>query len=300
MVNSKAVYLYARRTFSLRTLRRADPFLIVLLLFLTLLAVIMLLPIIYLFNHALKPFHELFLFPPNLIARNPTLQNFVELFTISEDAYIPVSRYVFNSIIVTMLATGGMITTSALCAYPLSKHKFPGRTVLFSVIVVSLLFVAEVLTIPRYVVVSNLGIMNSYWGHLLPIVSLPVGVFLLKQFVDQVPAEIMDAAKIDGASEFGIFARVVLPIVSPALATVGILAFQLAWNNVETSSLFMQDEAMKTLAFYMTSLTSNLSNSVARQGAAAAGGLILFVPQLVVFLIFQHKVIATMAHSGIK
>ena len=300
MLNSKSLYTYARRTLSLRALRRADPFIVLLLLFLTLLAVIMLLPIIYLFNHALKPFHELFLFPPTLIARNPTLQNYVELFTISEDAYIPVSRYVFNSFVVTLLATGGMIVTSALCAYPLSKHRFPGRALLFSVIVVSLLFVAEVLTIPRYVVVSNLGIMNNYWGHLLPIISLPVGVFLLKQFVDQVPEEMLDAAKIDGASEVRIFARIVIPIVAPALATVGILAFQLAWNNVETSGLFMQDESMKTLAFYMTSLTANLSNTVARQGAAAAGALILFVPQLVVFLIFQHKVIATMAHSGIK
>lgn len=284
----------------LNKIKQADVFVIVLTFLLTGLSIVMLLPLIYLFNHALKPFHELFLFPPNFIVRNPTWQNFVELFTISEDAYIPVSRYIFNSIIVTLMATVGMIATSALCAYPLSKHKFPGRKIIFSVIVISLLFVAEVLAIPRYVVAFNLGIMNTYLGHVLPLISLPVGVFLLKQFMDQIPEELMDASKIDGASEWVTFTRIVIPNVGPAMFTVGILAFQMAWNNVETSSLFMQEEAMKTLAFYMTALTSNLANTVARQGAAAAGGLIIFVPQLIVFLFFQHKVIATMAHSGIK
>jgi ABC-type glycerol-3-phosphate transport system permease component len=280
--------------------RNLDRFQIILLFNLTLLSIFMLIPLIYLLNHAFKPFHELFLFPPNYIVRNPTFQNFVELATISRESFVPVSRYIFNSVVVTIAVSFGMIITSALCAFPLSKHKFPGRKIIFSTIIISLLFVAEVLAIPRYVVVEKLGIMNTYWGHIFPIMALPVGVFLLKQFMDQIPGELLQAAKIDGANEFTVFLKVVVPVVMPAMATVGILSFQASWGNVETSTLFMQDEAMKTLPFYMAAITANLANAVARQGAAAAGAMIMFLPQLIIFLFFQRKVIATMAHSGIK
>lgn len=281
-------------------LRNLDRFQIVLLFFLTLLAIFMLLPLVYLMNHAFKPLHELFLFPPNYIVRNPTWQNFMDLSNVSGESLVPVSRYIFNSIVVTIAVSLGMIVTSALCAYPLSKHLFPGKQILFSSIIVSLLFVAEVLAIPRYVVVEKIGIMNTYWGHTLPIMALPVGVFLLKQFMDQIPNELLEAAKIDGCSEMMMFIRIVIPLVMPAMATVGILSFQASWGNVETSTLFMQDESMKTLPFYMSTIAGNLANNVARQGAAAAGALIMFLPQLIIFLIYQRKVIATMAHSGIK
>lgn len=281
-------------------IRNLDGFQVILLILLTLLSIFMLLPLVYLLNHAFKPAHELFLFPPNYVVRNPTVQNFVDLVNMSRDSFVPASRYIFNSVVVTATVSIGMVVTSALCAYPLSKHKFPGKNILFSTIIVSLLFVAEVLAIPRYVVVEKIGIMNTYWGHILPIMALPVGVFLLKQFMDQIPTELLEAAKIDGATEFTMFLRVVIPVVMPAIATVGILSFQASWGNVETSTLFMQDEAMKTLPFYMSSMTSNLANAVARQGAAAAGAMIMFLPQLIIFLFYQRKVIATMAHSGIK
>lgn len=270
------------------------------LFFLTLLSIFMLLPIVYIFNHAFKPLHELFLFPPTFIVQDPTVQNFIELLSLTQSTFVPVSRYIFNSVIVTILATIAMVITSALCAFALSKHKFPGSNLVFSTIMLSLLFVPTVIQIPRFVVVQNIGIMNTYWGHVLPMIAMPVGVFLMKQFMDQVPNEVMEAAKIDGASEFGIFLKIVIPIVTPAIATIAIISFQSVWGNTETSQLFMQDESMKTLPYYMMSLTANLANSVARQGAAAAGALIMFLPNLIIFLFFQRKVIATMAHSGIK
>ncbi|WP_062110499.1 carbohydrate ABC transporter permease [Bacillus niameyensis] len=281
-------------------IRRLDGTQWVILFFLALLAVFMLLPIVYIFNHAFKPLHELFLFPPTFIVQDPTVQNFIELMSMTQSTFVPVSRYIFNSVIVTVLATAAMVITSSLCAYALSKHKFPGSNLVFALIMVSLLFVPTVLQIPRYVVVQGLGIMNTYWGHVLPMIAMPVGVFLMKQFMDQVPNEMLEAAKIDGASEIRMFMQIVMPIVTPAVATIAIISFQNAWGNVETSQLFMQDESMKTLPYYMMSLTANLANTVARQGAAAAGALIMFLPQLIIFLFFQRKVIATMAHSGIK
>lgn len=289
-----------RITSFFREFKKMDRTQYVILFFLTLLALFMLLPIIYIFNHAFKPLHELFLFPPTFIVRAPTWQNFVELLSLTQSDFVPVSRYIFNSVVVTIITTISMVITSALCAYALSKHRFPGANAVFATIMLSLLFVPTVIQIPRYVVVQSIGIMNTYWGHVLPLIAMPVGVFLMKQFMDQVPNEVMEAAKIDGASELRIFLQIVIPIVTPAVATIAIISFQTVWGDVETSQLFMQDESMKTLPYYMMSLTANLANTVARQGAAAAGALIMFLPQLIIFLFFQSKVIATMAHSGIK
>jgi ABC-type glycerol-3-phosphate transport system permease component len=171
---------------------------------------------------------------------------------------------------------------------------------LFATILLTLMFAPETVGIPRYLVVSNLHIMNTYFGHILPLLASSVGVFLMKQFVDQVPNELLEAAKIDGAREFTVFYKIVIPMIMPAVATVSILTFQTAWGNIETSRLFMQDESMKTFPFFLTTFTTGTVNSVARQGVAAAGALILFLPNFIFFLFFQRKVIATMAHSGIK
>jgi ABC-type glycerol-3-phosphate transport system permease component len=265
-----------------------------------LLSVIMILPIVYIFNHAFKPYHELFVYPPNFFVQEPNLQNFVELFWVTSNSIVPVSRYLFNSLLISALSVIGVTIVSALCAYPLSKHPFPGKKLIFSTILLMLMFTPEVIQIPRYLVVSNLGIMNTYLGHLLPVLALPVGVFLLKQFVDQIPDSLLEAARIDGANELIVFVRMVIPMCMPAIATVAILSFQNSWGNVETSMLFMQDDEMKNFPFFLSTLTNNLANNVARQGAAAVAALIMLVPNLIFFVILQSKVISTMAHSGIK
>lgn len=265
-----------------------------------LLAVFMILPIVYIFNHAFKPYHELFVYPPTFFVREPTVQNFLELVWVTSNSLIPVSRYLVNSLIISALSVVGVTAVSALCAYPLSKHDFPGKKFIFAAIILMLMFAPEVVQIPRYLVVSGLGIMNTYLGHLLPVLALPVGVFLLKQFIDQVPDALLEASRIDGAREWVVFARIVVPMCMPAIATVAILSFQNSWSNVETSTLFMQDDEMKNFPYFLSTLTSNLANTVARQGAAAAAALIMLVPNLVFFVILQSKVISTMAHSGIK
>lgn len=267
---------------------------------LILMGLFMLLPLVYIFNHAFKPYSELFLFPPRIFVSDPTLNNFLELFVVTRDSTIPATRYLFNSMVIAVLSTIAVVIVSSLCAYPLAKHKFPGSRLLFMTIIVSLMFVPETMAIPRYVVVSQLGIINSYWAHILPHVAAPVGVFLMRQFMDQVPNELIEAGKIDGAREFTIFLRIVMPVCMPAVATVGILQFQGIWNNIETSVLFMTDDAMKTFPFFLQSIVRTGANSVARQGAQAAAVLVLFMPTLLIFLFLQRKVIATMAHSGIK
>ncbi len=281
-------------------LKRIDATQAILIAVLTIAGVFMLLPLVFIFSHSLKPYHELFIYPPTFIVQEPTLSNFYELFQITKGSVVPVSRYLFNSFITTVLAVVGVAVISALCAYPMAKHKFPGHKLLLGIILLTLMFAPETVQIPRYLVAVNIGIMNTYWGHLLPLLASPVGVFLLKQFMDQIPNEMLEAARMDGAREWYVFARIAIPMTMPAVATVCILTFQLAWGNVETSTLFMQDESMKTFPFFLSTLTSGLANSVARQGAAAAAALILFIPNLIIFLLLQRKVIATMAHSGIK
>ncbi|MDQ8737974.1 carbohydrate ABC transporter permease [Paenibacillus sp. LHD-38] len=290
----KPVFKRSSKLFRLSRFEKVVVFLLILF------SAFMLLPLVYIFNHALKPYEELFIYPPTIWARSPSLQNFVELFYISSDSVIPVTRYIFNSLSVAVLSVITVTGVSALCAYPLSKHKFPGYKLVFATIMLTLLFAPETVTIPRYLVVSHLGIMNTYWGHILPMVAIPVSVFLMKQFIDQIPNELLESARLDGAKEFMVFLRIVVPVILPAVATIGIISFQNAWGNVETSTLFMQDEEMKTFPFFISTLTTNMANSVARQGAAAAAALFMFIPNLIVFLVFQSKVIATMAHSGIK
>ena len=160
------------------------------------------------------------------------------------------------------------------------------------------MFVGSALVIPRYLVISSLGITNTFFAHIIPLLAMPVGLFLVKQFIDQIPDELIEAARLDGATDFQVFWRVIMPLIKPALSTVAILSFQGFWNNVETSSIFVSDEGHRTLAFFLSTLTSN--SSVSGQGMAAAASLIIFLPNLIFFIIVQSKVMDTMAHSGIK
>ena len=162
-----------------------------------------------------------------------------------------------------------------------------------------MMFVPIAVIIPRYLLVDNLGMINTYFAHILPLLAMPVGMFLVKQFTDQVPDSLIEAAIVDGAGYFKVYHRIILPMIKPALATVAILAFQSVWNNTETSTMYTNKESMRTLTFYMNTLASN-TNSVAGQGMAAASSLIMFLPNLILFILCQSKVMNTMAHSGIK
>lgn len=268
--------------------------------FLIPLAILMLLPILFIFNHAFKPISELFAYPPRFFVRNATLDNFTELSRVSQASGVPFSRYVINSLLVTGVGVFFAITITALSAYGLSKLHFRGKKMLFEINTLALMFVPIAVQIPRYLVIAQMGIIDTYWAHILPVAVMPVAMFLIKQFIDQTPNELIESAKIDGASEMQIFYHIIRPIVAPAIATVGILAFQQIWNDTSTSVTFITDESKRTLAFYMMSLTSLQGNNVAGQGMAAAASLIMFIPNLVLFIFLQSKVMNTMAHSGIK
>ncbi len=263
-------------------------------------SILMLLPIVFIFNHAFKPIGELFAYPPRFFVRQPTFDNFIELGRITSSSGVPFSRYILNSLFVTLLGVGAAILITSLSAYGLSKLKFKGKKFLFEVNTIALMFVPIAVQIPRYLIIAQSGLIDSYLGHILPVIVLPVAMFLLKQFIDQTPNELIESAKIDGASEMEIFFKIIFPIILPAIATVGILSFQVLWNDVTTSILYINDESKRTLAFFMMSLTSLQGNTVAGQGMAAAASLIMFIPNLTLFIFLQSRVMNTMAHSGIK
>lgn len=267
------------------------------------LSVLMLLPIVYIFSSAFKPPDELFAFPPRFLVTSPTLKNFNDLFSVVSTSGIPISRYLFNSILITLVTVGASILISSAAAYSLSKKKFKLKRMLFAINNVALMFVPIAVTIPRFLVVERLNLLNTFWVHILPVLALPVGVFLLKQFIDGIPDEVIEAAQIDGASDLRIYWRIILPMIQPALATIAILTFQAAWNNAEISTLYINTENLRTLAFYFTTLTSATATgatAVAGQGIAAAAALIMFLPNLIIFIILQRQVMSTMSHSGLK
>lgn len=263
------------------------------------LVIFMALPIVFIVNHAFKPMEELFAFPPTFIVKNPTLDNFTALIKASRTAGIPMSRYVFNSLLVTGLTIFLSLLFTTCAAFALSKIKFKAKNVLMNINQIAIMFVGTAVLIPRYLVISLGGMVDTYAAHILPILAIPVALFLVKQFVDQVPDSLLEAAYIDGANDLTVYLKIVLPMIKPAIATAAILVFQQVWGNMETSNYFVNDDSMKTLTFYMNTL-ANANNTVAGQGMAAAASLIMFVPNLVLFCILQKNVMNTMAHSGIK
>jgi ABC-type glycerol-3-phosphate transport system permease component len=263
-------------------------------------AMFMLLPIIFIVFHAFKPMNELFAYPPRFFVHQPTLENFKDLLGFASSSGIPFSRFIFNSLIVTISVMFLSVFISAIAAYALSKMKFKLRGVLFEINTLALMFVPIAVQIPRFLVIEKSGIMDTYLAHILPLLAMPIGLFLMKQFIDQVPDELKEAAVMDGASEFMVFRKVIIPVIKPALATVAILSFQAIWNNTETSSYYVNNESLRTVSFFMSTFVSQTGNTVAGQGMSAAASLLMFLPNLIIFIFLQGKVMNTMAHSGLK
>ena len=263
------------------------------------LALFMALPIVFIINHAFKPIDELFAFPPRFFVENPVFDNFVKLARQASAGGISISRYIFNSVIVTGSVVFLSMIISSMAAFALSKLRFRAKGILMEINNLAMMFVPVAVIIPRYLLVEKMGIINTYFAHILPLIALPVGMFLVKQFTDQVPDSLIEAAVVDGANYFTVYRKIILPMIKPAIATVAILAFQSVWNNTETSAMYTNKESMRTLTFYMNTLASN-THAVAGQGIAAAASLIMFLPNLILFILCQSKVMNTMAHSGIK
>ena len=264
-------------------------------LFLLLLGAFMLLPIYYTVVNSLKPIHELFLFPPRLYVTSPTLDNFRGLIRIQGQAPVPFERYAFNSLFVTVAATGGFMLVASMAAYPLAKHRFPGKKVILQLVVFAILFRTEVTAVPQYILMVKTRLIDTYAALILPALATSFGVFLMTQFAEGIPEEILESARIDGAKEIPLFFRMVLPMVRPAWLTLGIFTFTSVWST--TGTQFIYSEELKMLPAMLAQIGGA---GLSRAGVSAAVSVLLMVPPVVMFLFCQRSVIETMAHSGLK
>ncbi len=264
-------------------------------LFLTVMGLFMALPIVLSISNSLKPLEELFVFPPKFIVRNPTLDNFHDLFNLMSESWIPFSRYLFNTVFVTVVGTAGHLLIASMCAFALAKHKFPGSKMIFGIIVTALMFSTQVTAIPNYLIIANLNWLDTYWALIVPAMAKPLGLFLMKQFMEQIPDSLLEAARIDGASEWKVFYKVALPQVKPALLTLLIFSFQDLWNM--QGATYIYSEELKTLPYALNQIAAA---GISRSGVTAAVTVIMMAVPITLFLLCQSNIVETMASSGIK
>jgi ABC-type glycerol-3-phosphate transport system permease component len=255
------------------------------------------LPILFMIVTALKPINELFIYPPRFWVTNPTLDNFSTLFRGLVSSEIPFIRYVFNSVFVTTIIVLATVFISSMGAYALTKLKVPFSALIFNIIIAALMFSTYVTRIPTYLVVNGLGLIDTYWALIITGIAYPYNIFLMKQFIQQFPDELLESARIDGASEVFVFFKIVMPNIKPAWATLIVLSFVLNWNDITAALIYTSKQALKVLPLAIT-LIGGSSNS--RVGATMAATLIMTAPVMIIFLIMQNNVLKTMVHSGIK
>ena len=266
------------------------------LLFLAIIGVFMALPIVYSLVQSIKPMEEIFAYPPKFFVKHPTMDNYIQVYQLCQNLWVPLSRYIFNSFFIAGVGTAVYVFIASMAAFPLSKHHFPGKLVLSLVIVWALLFRPEVTGVAQYMIISKLGMIDTYWSMLLPPLAGTFGVFLMMQFMETaIPESVLEAARIDGATEYRIFFKIAMPSVKPAWLTLIIFTFQSFWNA--TGVYYIYNESLKTLPSVLGNISSG---GLVRAGASAAVAVILLIPPIVIFIISQSSMTETMAHTGLK
>ena len=258
-------------------------------------ACLMAFPLVFAIGSALKPLDELFRFPPTVFPQHPTLDNFSDLIVTMGQRWVPFSRYITNTVFITAFGTFGHLIIASMAAFVLAKYDFPGGKLFFNVVTTCLMFSGYVTGIPNYVIMSKLGMIDTYWALLLPAFAAPIGLFMMKQFMEGLPTALIEAAHIDGAGEFRIFWSIVMPNVKPAWLTVIIFSVQSLWSNSAATVIF--SEAKKTLVYALQQIQAG---GIARTGQAAAVTVVVMAVPIFIFILSQSQILETMASSGIK
>ena len=261
---------------------------------LTVLGLFMALPLIYSVINSFKPVDELFAFPPRFFVVRPPSSNYFLLFKLATNMWVPFSRYLFNSLFVSVVATGGNVLIASMAAYPLAKFQLRVKWI-FNFVVVALLFNTTILWLPQYVILAKTGMLDTYLVYILPQLATPLGLFLMKQFMEQVPTPLIESATIDGAGQIRTLWSIVMPQVKPAWMTLLVFSFQGVWNQTQANMVFSEELKLVNLA-----VKQIMAGGTARYGVAMAGSIVLIIPPILLFVFTQSQVMATMSHSGIK
>lgn len=281
---------------SARKINRSKGGTVVLLIVLLFFAAFMVLPIVLAVSNSLKPLNELWEFPPRLWPKEPTFKNFRDMFNIMASSLVPFSRYLFNTILITVVGTAGNMLFSSMCAYPLAKRKFPGCKTIFKLIEMTLMFNMTVTAIPCYLVMTQIGWIDRYEALIVPTFASTLGLYLIKQFMEtSVPDTLLEAAQVDGASQWQIYWKIVMPCVRPALLTQLLLSVQSLWNLGNSTYVFSDEK--KTLSYALNQI---VSGGVSRAGVGAAVTVFMMIVPITIFVICQNNIIDTMSTSGMK
>ena len=265
-------------------------------LFVLALSLFMLIPFVYSVSNAFKPLDELFIYPPRLFVQHPTTNNFSELFVLMNQSEVPFSRYVFNTLAVTAMGTAGHVLIASLAAFVLAKYKIPGSNLIFSAVLLSLMFVPQVTAIPNFITMSQLKWVDTPMSLIVPAFGSSLGLFLMKQFMEtMVPNETLESARVDGANILQIFFRIAMPMVKPAWLTLIIFSVQNLWNV--NSGTYIISEQWKTLSYALSQI---ISGGIARAGVGSAVAVIIMIVPVSIFIFSQSQIVETMSSSGIK
>ena len=265
-------------------------------LMLVILGAFMFLPMLYAIMQSLKPLDELFMFPPRFIVMKPTLGNYKDLFTLMNTSWVPFSRYIFNTVLTSVCGTAGNLLLASMASYAFAKIRFPGGKKMFSLVRTSLMFHTTVTAMTNFILMSVLGLVDTYLAIILPAWCTTIGLYLMKQFMDSsVPDTVLESARLDGAKEMTIFWRIAMPMVKPAWLTLIVYCFQGLWNA--GSSVYIHSEQLKSFNYAIGQI---LAGGIKRSGAGAASTIIMMMVPLLVFVITQSNIIETMGSSGMK
>ena len=263
---------------------------------LSILGVIMFIPMYYVIIQSLKPLDELFRFPPEFWVYNPTFDNFADLFTLMGDSWVPFSRYIFNTVFLTVCGTLGNLIFASMAAYSLAKLKFPGRRLIFELIVASLMFHSTVNQVTHFIILSSFGWIDTYLSIIVPSMATTMGLYLMKQFMEtSVPDTVLESARLDGASEFRTFLVIAMPMVKPAWLTLMVECFKNLWNS--GASIYIHSEELKTFNYAIQQI---VSGGIARSGAGAASTVVMMMVPIMIFVFNQSQIVETMGSSGMK
>ncbi|MCR5127596.1 MAG: carbohydrate ABC transporter permease [Lachnospiraceae bacterium] len=268
---------------------------VALYIFLMLVAVVMVFPIVYAVSSALKPLDELFMFPPRIFPRRPTMNNFSDLFVTMGKSWVTFSRYLFNTVFITAVGTFGHLLIASMAAFVLAKYDFPGGQTFFKLVTVAMMFSYYVTGIPNFIILNKLGWVDKPWAIIIPSFAAPMGLFLMKQFMEGLPTALIEAAKIDGANEWTVFSTIVMPNVKPAWMTMIIFQVQALWNNKAQTIIYSEEK--KPLVFALQQIQAG---GIARTGQGAAVLVVVMIVPILIFVFSESQILETMASSGIK
>jgi ABC-type glycerol-3-phosphate transport system permease component len=263
---------------------------------LSILGAFMFLPMVYVVMQSLKPLDELWMFPPRFYVVNPTFKNYRDLFMLMNTSWVPFSRYIFNTVFTSVAGTFGNLFCSSLAAYAMAKIKFPGGKAMFKTVRTSLMFHSTVTGITSFIIMTAMGLLDSYWAIIIPAWASSLGLYLMKQFMEtNVSDAVLESARLDGATELRTFWTIAMPMVKPAWLTLIIYSFQGLWNA--GASIYIHSEQLKSFNYAIGQI---MAGGIKRAGASAASMVIMMAVPIAVFVISQSNIIETMGSSGMK